>query len=72
MKKGRIFGRGEWIRTTGLLVPNQALYQAEPRPETMCSLLNCRCNLEYSIRSRRYCFCGGSSLKLMVTSLRVS
>ena len=26
-------GRGEWIRTTGLLVPNQALYQAEPRPE---------------------------------------
>ena len=28
-----LFGRGEWIRTTGLLVPNQALYQAEPRPE---------------------------------------
>ncbi len=28
----RISGRGEWIRTTGLLVPNQALYQAEPRP----------------------------------------
>src|SRR5204863_494514 len=27
-------GRGEWIRTTGLLVPNQALYQAEPRPDT--------------------------------------
>jgi hypothetical protein len=26
-------GRGEWIRTTGLLVPNQALYQAEPRPD---------------------------------------
>ena len=25
-------GRGEWIRTTGLLVPNQALYQAEPQP----------------------------------------
>ncbi len=32
-------GRGEWIRTTGLLVPNQALYQAEPRPEWICSLL---------------------------------
>ncbi len=28
------FGRGEWIRTTGLLVPNQALYQAEPRPDS--------------------------------------
>ncbi len=27
-------GRGERIRTSGLLVPNQALYQAEPRPET--------------------------------------
>jgi len=35
----------------------------------MCSSLKCRCNNEYSIR---YCFCGGSSLKLMVTSLRVS
>jgi len=28
-----INGRGERIRTSGLLVPNQALYQAEPRPE---------------------------------------
>ena len=35
---GRIFGRGEWIRTTGLLVPNQALYQAEPRPDTLLTL----------------------------------
>jgi hypothetical protein len=26
-------GRGGRIRTSGLLVPNQALYQAEPRPE---------------------------------------
>jgi integrase len=34
--KGKLVGAsglGEWIRTTGLLVPNQALYQAEPRPE---------------------------------------
>ena len=29
----RGFGRGERIRTSGLLVPNQALYQAEPRPD---------------------------------------
>ncbi len=29
-------GRGERIRTSGLLVPNQALYQAEPRPEKSC------------------------------------
>ena len=28
------FGRSERIRTSGLLVPNQALYQAEPHPET--------------------------------------
>jgi hypothetical protein len=26
-------GRGDWIRTNGLLVPNQALYQAKLRPE---------------------------------------
>jgi hypothetical protein len=25
-------GRGDWIRTSGLSVPNRALYQAEPRP----------------------------------------
>ena len=30
-------GRGERIRTSGLLVPNQALYQAEPRPEPFYS-----------------------------------
>ena len=27
-------GRGDWIRTSDLSVPNRALYQAEPRPET--------------------------------------
>jgi integrase len=32
-----INGRGERIRTSGLLVPNQALYQAEPRPELFYS-----------------------------------
>ena len=26
-------GRGDWIRTNDLSVPNRALYQAEPRPE---------------------------------------
>ena len=26
-------GRGDWIRTSDLFVPNEALYQAEPRPE---------------------------------------
>ena len=26
-------GRGDWIRTNDLLVPNQALYQAKLRPE---------------------------------------
>jgi hypothetical protein len=28
-----LVGRGERIRTSDLLVPNQALYQAEPRPD---------------------------------------
>ena len=27
------FGRSEKIRTSGLLVPNQALYQTEPHPD---------------------------------------
>jgi hypothetical protein len=31
--RGKISGRGGRIRTSDLLVPNQALYQAEPRPE---------------------------------------
>jgi hypothetical protein len=26
-------GRGNWIRTSDLPVPNRSLYQAEPRPE---------------------------------------
>ncbi len=30
-----MYGRGERIRTSGLLVPNQALYQAEPRPDVL-------------------------------------
>jgi hypothetical protein len=28
------FGRGDWIRTSALCVPNAALYQAEPHPES--------------------------------------
>ncbi len=30
---GRLFGRGGGIRTHGLLVPNEARYQAAPRPD---------------------------------------
>src|SRR5688572_24018401 len=37
-----IFGRGDWIRTSGLSVPNRALYQAEPRPEGIQSTLSVR------------------------------
>jgi hypothetical protein len=33
------FGRGAEIRTPDLLVPNQALYQAEPRPAMNTSLV---------------------------------
>ena len=32
-------GRGDWIRTSGLSVPNRALYQAEPRPDGSPSYL---------------------------------
>jgi hypothetical protein len=31
-------GRGDWIRTSGLSVPNRALYQAEPRPDRTASV----------------------------------
>ena len=27
-------GRGDWIRTSDLFVPNEARYQTAPRPET--------------------------------------
>ena len=32
------YGRSERIRTSGLLVPNQALYQTEPHPE-ICNIV---------------------------------
>ena len=43
LKTGKMNGRGERIRTSGLLVPNQALYQAEPRPD----------DLQFSISERK-------------------
>ena len=33
LRKPHFFGRGERIRTSGLFVPNEALYQAELRPD---------------------------------------
>src|ERR1022692_1159850 len=39
-RKERTYGRGGRIRTFDLLVPNQALYQAEPRPD-LSSLVCC-------------------------------
>ena len=37
------FGRDDGIRTRDLLVPNQALYQAELRPELMPTVMQDRC-----------------------------
>ena len=34
-EKSRLFGRGDRIRTYDLLLPKQALYQAELRPDTV-------------------------------------
>ena len=28
------YGRGDWIRTSDFFVPNEALYQAEPHPDS--------------------------------------
>ena len=54
-------GRGERIRTSGLLVPNQALYQAEPRPvdsslaaslpEKQCFVQQCPCFRKFTATS---------------------
>jgi hypothetical protein len=30
-----VCGRGDWIRTSDLPVPNRTLYQAEPRPDNL-------------------------------------
>ena len=40
MKCPAFYGRSEKIRTSGLLVPNQALYQAEPHPVLYVALFN--------------------------------
>ncbi len=32
LSKRNHLGRDDWIRTSGLFVPNEALYQAEPQP----------------------------------------
>ena len=45
------FGRSEVIRTPDLLVPNQALYQAEPHPE-MCFVFYRHFALRFSFSER--------------------
>jgi hypothetical protein len=35
MVKTELDGRGDWIRTSDLPVPNRTLYQAEPRPDIL-------------------------------------
>ena len=69
MKTGRIFGRGAEIRTPDLLVPNQALYQAEPRPEEYVREMRQPTAATTSITS--YCLAAGS-WKFKITIFRVS
>ena len=51
-KHPSLFGRSDWIWTSGLLVPNQALYRTEPHPEVFCFLLSQRM---YYSTLRRFC-----------------
>ena len=37
-RERRFDGRGDWIRTSDLFVPNEARYQAAPRPEVPVDL----------------------------------
>ena len=43
---GFCYGRGDEIRTHDLFVPNEALYQAEPHPDTLLHIISNRENLE--------------------------
>jgi hypothetical protein len=69
MEIGKIFGRGAEIRTPDLLVPNQALYQAEPRPEEYVRDMRQPIAATSSITS--YCL-AAVSWKFRITLLRVS
>ena len=44
---GDLFGRSGGIRTRGLLVPNQARYQASPRPVSLNIIMNPSWNVKY-------------------------
>src|SRR5580658_3289345 len=72
----RRVGRGAEIRTPDLLVPNQALYQAEPRPEWKFAAGH-KTGAITSIAPEPYYCCfaaaaGDSSLRVRITWLRVS
>ncbi len=43
-----IVNRGDVIRTRDLLVPNQALYQAEPRPVNALTIITLRVRIARS------------------------
>ena len=40
------YGRGDEIRTHDLFVPNEALYQAEPHPDTLLHIISNREKVE--------------------------
>ena len=40
------YGRGDEIRTHDLFVPNEALYQAEPHPDTLLHIISNKENME--------------------------
>ena len=70
-------GRGAEIRTPDLLVPNQALYQAEPRPEwKFAAGLKTGAITSIAPTPGYCCFAaaaaGCSSLRVRITWLRVS
>ena len=43
---GFCYGRGDEIRTHDLFVPNEALYQAEPHPDTLLHIISNREKVE--------------------------
>ena len=56
-KKVTFSHRSDWIRTSGLLVPNQALYRTEPHPDyhsSISQVLNFVNSRTQSFRHHRY------------------
>ena len=71
--------RSDWIRTSGLLVPNQALYRTEPHPDCLYIISqrrgivnSIRQKISISVSGRRYNVSSSSSYAMILHKYSVS